>query len=162
MASLPRIVSLRSSACPFLLPLPCLAPTSDDIARLASSHRCFYLPSLSDLSQSQLGILFSGSGISIGLPGPPGPPGLPGTSFEELRSLLQGKAERGHLSKWFGMEARAPWPRPRPTLLFLGISGSEFRGIVGPPGPPGPPGIPGNAWSSLSVEDLSSYLHSKA
>lgn len=48
------------------------------------------------------------------------------------------------------------------SLLFLGVSGSEFRGIVGPPGPPGPPGIPGNAWSSISVEDLSSYLHSKA
>lgn len=48
------------------------------------------------------------------------------------------------------------------SLLFLGVSGSEFRGIVGPPGPPGPPGVPGNAWSSISMEDLSSYLHSKA
>lgn len=47
-------------------------------------------------------------------------------------------------------------------LLIPGVSGSEFRGIVGPPGPPGPPGIPGNAWSSISMEDLSAYLHSKA
>lgn len=69
----------------------------------------------------------------------------------------------GHPSMWLGVEGRGPWPRP-PTdsVLFSRVSGSEYRGIIGPPGPPGPPGIPGNVWSSISVEDLSSYLHSKA
>lgn len=59
-----------------------------------------------------LGFRSSGTGVSIGLPGPPGPPGLPGTSYEELLSLLQGKADQGHLIKCFRAEGRAPWPRP--------------------------------------------------
>lgn len=46
-------------------------------------------------------------------------------------------------------------------LLPLMSPGSDYRDIVGPPGPPGPPGMPGSAWSSISVEDLSSYLHSR-
>lgn len=46
-------------------------------------------------------------------------------------------------------------------LLPLMSPGSDYRDIIGPPGPPGPPGIPGSAWSSISVEDLSSYLHSR-
>lgn len=46
-------------------------------------------------------------------------------------------------------------------LLSTDVSGSDYRDIIGPPGPPGPPGMPGSAWSSISVEDLSSYLHSR-
>lgn len=76
--------------------------------------------------------------------------------------MLQGKAEQGTSVQvvWDGRQSSLA-PAMTNSLLFLGISGSEFRGIVGPPGPPGPPGIPGNGWSSISVEDLSSYLHSK-
>lgn len=47
------------------------------------------------------------------------------------------------------------------SLLTINVPGSDYRDIIGPPGPPGPPGIPGSAWSSISVEDLSSYLHSR-
>lgn len=46
-------------------------------------------------------------------------------------------------------------------LLSIHVPGSDYRDIIGPPGPPGPPGMPGSAWSSISVEDLSSYLHSR-
>lgn len=68
-----------------------------------------------------------------------------------------------HLSTWLGDGRQRPLAQtPVDSVLFFGVSGSEYRGIIGPPGPPGPPGIPGNVWSSISVEDLSSYLHSKA
>lgn len=49
----------------------------------------------------------SSSGISIGLPGPPGPPGLPGTSYEELLSLLRGKAQKGTSVQVVGEEAES-------------------------------------------------------
>lgn len=47
------------------------------------------------------------------------------------------------------------------SLLSIDVPGSDYRDIIGPPGPPGPPGMPGSTWSSISVEDLSSYLHSR-
>lgn len=72
------------------------------------------------------------------------------------------RPSRGHLSKWLGRKQNPLAQARTDSVPSLGVSGSEFRGIVGPPGPPGPPGIPGNVWSSISVEDLSSYLHSRA
>jgi hypothetical protein len=81
-------------------PFPFLRPPSAQIAVSDFLSDRAFAPALPCLTpvRHNLRLCSPGSGISIGRPGPPGPPGLPGTTYEELLSLLRGKA------KWFGMK----------------------------------------------------------
>lgn len=99
---------------------------------------------------------------ALGFLAPRDPPACQEHPMRSSSPCFRVRLVRGHLPCGLGWKEKALDPGPPLTPCSLGVSGSEYRGIVGPPGPPGPPGIPGNVWSSISVEDLSSYLHSKA
>lgn len=79
----------------------------------------------------------------------------PCSEVRPSRDILRTKIKR------FGMETEPLVQAVTDSLLPTNVPGSDYRDIIGPPGPPGPPGMPGSAWSSISVEDLSSYLHSR-
>lgn len=95
-----------------------------------------------------LGFRSSGTGVSIGLPGPPGPPGLPGTSYEELLSLLQGRADQGHLIKCFRVEAEPLGPGltdPCSSSVSQGLNSEVSLGPQVPLGPQGSQAVHGPA-----------------
>lgn len=90
----------------------------------------------------------SGTGVSIGLPGPPGPPGLPGTSYEELLSLLQGRADQGHLINASGWRAEPLGPGltdPCSSSVSQGLNSEVSLGPQVPLGPQGSQAVHGPA-----------------
>ncbi|KAK9400891.1 collagen alpha-1XVII chain [Crotalus adamanteus] len=100
-----------------------------------------------------------------GPPGAPGPPGLGGDSlalsmdYDELtRRVISYMTSSGTTIGLPGPPGPPGLPGTSYGDILTLLQDSEFRGIVGPPGPPGPPGRPGSSVSTLTAEDISTYL----